>query len=87
MSEENDHWSSPNGCHPDCPVCEFERDKLRMDRVESLKIILDLAAQNVVTEQMIEEDFNIVEVSKRQNHAIEVVDQLIYDLENTHSYG
>lgn len=21
---DQDHWSSPNGCHPDCPMCEFE---------------------------------------------------------------
>lgn len=19
---DNDHWSSPNGCPPDCPACE-----------------------------------------------------------------
>jgi len=24
MSWENEHWSSPNGCHPDCPACEAE---------------------------------------------------------------
>lgn len=22
--DTEDHWSSPNGCHPDCPACEFE---------------------------------------------------------------
>lgn len=21
-----DHWSSPNGCHPDCPACAAERE-------------------------------------------------------------
>ena len=22
-----DHWSSPNGCHPDCPACQKESDE------------------------------------------------------------
>ena len=26
MSLDNDHWSSPNGCHPDCPACAAEGD-------------------------------------------------------------
>lgn len=21
-----DHWSSPNGCHPDCPACQRDRE-------------------------------------------------------------
>lgn len=25
MSKDTEHWSSPNGCHPDCPACEAER--------------------------------------------------------------
>lgn len=25
MSWETEHWSSPNGCHPDCPACAAER--------------------------------------------------------------
>jgi hypothetical protein len=24
---EQEHWSSPNGCHEDCPACEAERAK------------------------------------------------------------
>lgn len=24
MSVELEHWSSPNGCHPDCPACAAE---------------------------------------------------------------
>ena len=24
MSWDNEHWSSPNGCHQDCPACEAE---------------------------------------------------------------
>lgn len=24
ITEEPDHWSSPNGCHPDCPACTRE---------------------------------------------------------------
>ena len=23
-----DHWSSPNGCHEDCPACTEEREEL-----------------------------------------------------------
>jgi hypothetical protein len=25
FESELDHWSSPNGCHPDCPACAEER--------------------------------------------------------------
>ncbi len=32
MSDE-DHWSSPNGCHEDCPACAAEQEKeLRVQR-------------------------------------------------------
>lgn len=26
-----EHWSSPNGCHPDCPACELEEEKHECD--------------------------------------------------------
>lgn len=26
-NEALEHWSSPNGCHPDCPACEFDMEE------------------------------------------------------------
>lgn len=26
------HWSSPNGCHPDCPACAVDKPPLDTDR-------------------------------------------------------
>jgi len=40
IKEKNiEHWSSPNGCHPDCPECE--RENLRSINADLLAALKD----------------------------------------------
>ena len=34
-----EHWSSPNGCHHDCPACEAERGATRKKFIETARNI------------------------------------------------
>lgn len=40
MSLDPDHWSSPNGCHPDCPACA-EEENARIDRAKERFTLAD----------------------------------------------
>jgi len=35
MNQE--HWSSPNGCHPDCPACEHGEKRDREKFIEAAR--------------------------------------------------
>ena len=37
------HWSSPNGCHPDCPACEHGEKR---DREKFIEVARNLYEDN-----------------------------------------
>lgn len=50
MSDETEHWSSPNGCHEDCPACEAEDEAelAEMEPTERDRILAERAAEHRV---------------------------------------
>jgi hypothetical protein len=76
VSWENEHWSSPNGCHPDCPACEREEKTYRV--IWEIDIDADSPRHAAELALEIQRDMGstatVFKVKERGHKKIEVID-------------
>ena len=52
----SDHWSSPNGCHPDCPACAAEEEQENKGKTFKTYIVTEHTGYQIKVPTDIEDD-------------------------------
>lgn len=77
-----DHWSSPNGCHPDCPACAASvaaRPKGKADNLSNPVAILIETQPMTAEEQRRFESWLLKAAAAQQNIAIHAMQVKRFD--------